>query len=108
MARSSSTMAMVFFTGSKSKRPDPPLCAQATFRHFRSAERHQVITVRTVAAREMVLEAQHEDAAMTNQSRTYVTEQFASQPGERWRRFLERVGTRSNDFGTRLARARFV
>ena len=33
---------------------------------------------------------------------------FATQPGERWRRFLERVGTRSNDFGTRLARARFV
>ena len=34
--------------------------------------------------------------------------QFAVVPGERWRRFLERVGTRSNDFGTRLARARFV
>ena len=49
-----------------------------------------------------------EDAAMTDQTRTYVTEKFASQPGERWRRFLERVGTRSNDFGTRLARARFV
>ncbi len=28
--------------------------------------------------------------------------------GERWRRFLERVGTRSNDFASRLARARFV
>ena len=28
--------------------------------------------------------------------------------GERWRRFLERVGTRSNDFATRLSRARFV
>jgi len=45
---------------------------------------------------------------MTNYNRTYVTERFAEQPGERWRRFLERVGTRSNDFGTRLARARFV
>ena len=33
---------------------------------------------------------------------------FATQPGERWRRFLERVGTRSNDFGARLSRARFV
>ena len=32
----------------------------------------------------------------------------ATQPGERWRRFLERVGTRSNDFAARLARARFV
>jgi hypothetical protein len=30
------------------------------------------------------------------------------QQGERWRRFLERVGTRSNDFAARLARARFV
>jgi hypothetical protein len=28
--------------------------------------------------------------------------------GERWRRFLERVGTRSNDFPSRLSRARFV
>ena len=34
--------------------------------------------------------------------------QFASAQGERWRRFLERVGTRSNDFATRLSRARFV
>ena len=33
---------------------------------------------------------------------------FASHPGERWRRFLERVGTRHNDFASRLARARFV
>ena len=33
---------------------------------------------------------------------------FALQPGERWRRFLERVGTHSNDFGARLSRARFV
>jgi hypothetical protein len=29
-------------------------------------------------------------------------------PGERWRSYLERIGTRSNDFGSRLARARFV
>jgi hypothetical protein len=34
--------------------------------------------------------------------------QFATAQGERWRRFLERVGTRSNDFATRLSRARFV
>jgi len=34
--------------------------------------------------------------------------QFAVVQGERWRRFLERVGTRSNDFAVRLARARFV
>jgi hypothetical protein len=52
------------------------------------------------------------DAAMTDQSnshdRTYAHEQFATQQGERWRRFLERVGTHSNDFAVRLARARFV
>lgn len=39
---------------------------------------------------------------------TYAETSFAPMPGERWRRFLERVGTRSNDFATRLARARFV
>jgi hypothetical protein len=40
--------------------------------------------------------------------RTYASSQFGAQPGERWRRFLERVGTRSNDFASRLSRARFV
>ena len=39
--------------------------------------------------------------------KTYAVAQFGSQ-GERWRRFLERVGTRSNDFASRLSRARFV
>lgn len=34
--------------------------------------------------------------------------QVGSHPGERWRRFLERIGTRHNDFASRLARARFV
>jgi hypothetical protein len=34
--------------------------------------------------------------------------QFGPVHGERWRRFLERVGTRSNDFAARLSRARFV
>ncbi|MEJ0086471.1 MAG: hypothetical protein WDO72_12355 [Pseudomonadota bacterium] len=34
--------------------------------------------------------------------------QFATAQGERWRRFLERVGTPSNDFATRLSRARFA
>ena len=34
--------------------------------------------------------------------------QFAATQGEQWRRFLERVGTRSNDFASRLSRARFV
>ena len=33
---------------------------------------------------------------------------FGADHGERWRRFLERVGTRSNGFSSRLARARFV
>ncbi|HEU4780790.1 MAG TPA: hypothetical protein VFS58_12990 [Steroidobacteraceae bacterium] len=49
---------------------------------------------------------------MTDQNhsrdRTYAAEQFGVQQGERWRRFLERIGTRSNDFAARLARARFV
>ena len=39
---------------------------------------------------------------------TYAATPFAPMPGDRWRRFLERVGTRSNDFATRLSRARFV
>jgi hypothetical protein len=43
--------------------------------------------------------------APTDPTPTYA--QFGS-PGERWRRYLERVGTRSNDFASRLARARFV
>jgi hypothetical protein len=34
--------------------------------------------------------------------------QFAGTDGARWRRFLERIGTRSNDFESRLSRARFV
>jgi len=37
-----------------------------------------------------------------------IAPQFAVAQGERWRRFLERVGTRSNDFAARLSRARFV
>jgi hypothetical protein len=45
---------------------------------------------------------------MGTHDKTYAAEQFATRQGERWRRFLERVGTRSNDFATRLARARFV
>jgi hypothetical protein len=43
-----------------------------------------------------------------NVNRTYAGAQFGAQPGERWRKFLERVGTRSNDFAARLSRARFV
>jgi hypothetical protein len=84
----------------------------ATFGHFRSAERHQVITGRAAGGREMSLRLKTKDAVMTDQpnscDRTYAAEQFATQQGERWRRFLERVGTRSNDFAARLARARFV
>jgi hypothetical protein len=40
--------------------------------------------------------------------RSYASGQFGVPAGERWRRFLERVGTRSTDFPARLARARFV
>jgi hypothetical protein len=66
-----------------------------------------------VLAREMSLET-NEDRAMHHQ--TYVpyrspyrgAAQFNLQQGERWRRFLERVGTRSNDFSVRLFRARYV
>ena len=43
-----------------------------------------------------------------NPIRTYPGMHFAGDPGARWRRFLERVGTRSNDFAARLSRARFV
>ena len=39
---------------------------------------------------------------------TYPATQFGALPGERWRKFLERVGTRSDDFPVRLSRARFV
>jgi len=48
------------------------------------------------------------DISHSTINRTYAGEPFGAQPGERWRRFLEHVGTRSNDFATRLARARFV
>jgi len=41
-------------------------------------------------------------------NRTYAGKPFGSVPGERWRQFLERIGTHSNDFASRLARARFV
>jgi hypothetical protein len=33
---------------------------------------------------------------------------FAGVQGARWRHFLERIGTHSNDFESRLSRARFV
>jgi hypothetical protein len=39
---------------------------------------------------------------------TYAGARPTTDPGERWRRFLERLGTRNNDFATRLSRARFV
>ena len=39
---------------------------------------------------------------------TYAVAQFGTPPGERWRKFLERIGTRSNDFASRVSRARFV
>jgi hypothetical protein len=48
------------------------------------------------------------ESNLQDQHRTYVNAPFASAQGERWRRFLERVGTRSNDFASRLSRARFV
>ena len=57
---------------------------------------------------EMEAESEGDMNGGSRLDRTYAGAQFAALPGERWRRFLERVGTRSNDFGTRLARARFV
>jgi hypothetical protein len=48
----------------------------------------------------------------TRNDRTYLPHiapaHSAVAPSERWRSFLERVGTRSNDFAARLSRARFV
>jgi hypothetical protein len=44
----------------------------------------------------------------SNPVRTYPGMHFSPDPGERWRRFLERIGTRNNDFASRLSRARFV
>lgn len=48
------------------------------------------------------------DLRTSQPEKPYGATQFGGQPGERWRRFLERVGTRSNDFASRLSRARFV
>ena len=50
------------------------------------------------------------DSRDFHRDRTYppAATPFAGLQGERWRRFLERVGTRSNDFASRLSRARFV
>jgi hypothetical protein len=45
---------------------------------------------------------------MNPMNHSHASPQYGTQPGERWRRYLERIGTRSNDFATRLARARFV
>ena len=39
---------------------------------------------------------------------TYPATRFGALPGERWRKFLERVGTRSDNFPVRMSRARFV
>lgn len=43
-----------------------------------------------------------------NRERNYASATFSAPQGERWRKFLERVGTHSNDFAVRLSRARFV
>ena len=48
------------------------------------------------------------DLRISQPEKPYAASQFGSPPGERWRRFLERIGTRSNDFASRLSRARFV
>ena len=48
------------------------------------------------------------DQKYEDRDRMYAAARFGDQQGERWRRFLERVGTRSNDFASRLSRARFV
>jgi heme oxygenase len=43
-----------------------------------------------------------------NSEKPHAYTNYGEQTGERWRRFLERIGTHSNDFAARLARARFV
>jgi hypothetical protein len=57
-----------------------------------------------VRRREMAASHPHEDRAMIHNPHKPAPDD----PGERWRRFLERIGTRSNDFASRLSRARFV
>jgi len=76
----------------------------ATFHHFPSASRQQRITLRPGPGREMVASPRSEEPAMIEMPRN----PSVKDNGERWRRFLERVGTRSNDFASRLSRARFV
>jgi hypothetical protein len=103
-------MAMLFFMVRKFKRAAHSPSGAATFGHFPPLARHQVITPSPVTRLEMAFR-KAEVVAMSDDSRrdgTYAGAQFGTQPGERWRRFLERVGTRSNDFASRLARARFV
>jgi hypothetical protein len=63
----------------------------------------------------MAARLKREDAAMIDRIHSAAATRSATTPaqfgpvhGERWRRFLERVGTRSNDFAARLSRARFV
>ncbi len=48
----------------------------------------------------------HRESSMNERSQPATL--FALHRGERWRRYLERVGTRDNDFAARLARARYV
>ena len=91
------------------KRGAYPTCGTATFGHFLPAVRHQGVTARTSGAREMSPQGQQKETDMRDSTtRTYPGTPFGVLPGERWRRFLERVGTRSLDFPVRLARARFV
>jgi hypothetical protein len=98
-------MAMVFFMAAQVYASARRAGGVATFHHFRSALRHQRITARPAPGREMASTLpQPEDRIMIDTPQ----KPSVKDPGERWRRFLERVGTRSNDFASRLSRARFV
>src|SRR5262252_6991876 len=108
MARSSSTMAMVFFMSrslsergaGRARRPHlvtfQPRSATKASRSGRQAGAKWRPGPTEVTA---MIDAHRPD-------RTYAAAQFGNQNGERWRRFLERIGTHSNDFAVRLSRAR--
>src|SRR3954465_8852207 len=105
MARSSSTMAMFFFMERKFKRaadPRPVRPHLVTF-HPRAAPGR---SGRSPAPGAKWHPGSQRVSVMIEGSkvdRTYAGAQFGTQPGERWRRFLERVGTHSNDFAARLS-----
>jgi hypothetical protein len=99
-------MAMVFFMARQFKRAQGPRAARP---HLVTFERRYAINASPLGrggGAECHPGPHKRVTEMIHSQKTDKT--YVSDPGERWRRFLERIGTRSNDFGTRLSRARFV